>query len=119
MRRIGRLILGLTAGGVVVWLAAKGVRGAFSFLSGAAISALSFWWLQRIVSGLEEAVRGGSSPGGKAALHGLRILLLGGALYGILKVYQAFVPALVTGLLVAVAAITIEALYELLYARNA
>ena len=119
MRRIARLIMALAVAGTLAWLAAKGARGAISFLSGAAVSTLSFWWLRQIVSGLDEAVRGGNSSGAKAALHGLRIFVLCGVLYGILKVYQAFVPALVTGLLVAVAAITIEAIYELIYARNA
>lgn len=112
-------MLVLFALGALGWLAAKGVRGVVSFTAGAAVSSLSLWWLSRIVASLEEAARGGHVSGGKSVLHAFRIFLLGGSLYAIVRVYEVFVPALVTGLLVAVAAITLEALYEFLYARSA
>lgn len=115
LRRITRILLALAAAGTLAWLAAKGLRGAVSFAAGAAVSGFSFWWLQRLVGGMEEAVKTGRARGASAVIHSLRILLLGGALYGILRVYEVFVPALVTGLLVTVAAITLEVLYEWFY----
>lgn len=112
LRRIVRLMLALAAFGILAWTLARGLQGGVSFLAGAAVSGFSFWWLQRMVRSVELAVRDGRSKGSSALLHSLRILLLGGALYGILRVYEVILPALVTGLLVAVAAITLEALYE-------
>lgn len=112
LKRIARLMLVLAGLGVAGWLIAKGVRGAASFLAGAAVSSFSFWWLQRMVRGMEEAAKGGRAKGASAVIHSLRILLLGSVLYVILRVYEVILPALVTGLLVAVAAITLEALYE-------
>lgn len=119
MRRIALLMITLAAAGTLAWLAFRGGRAALSFLTGAAVSGVSFWWLQHMVAGLEKAVRDGKTPGGKAALHALRIFLLGGSLYVILKLYEVHVPALVTGLLVTVAAITLEAVRELIYAPRA
>jgi len=115
MRRIALFIGGLTLAGAIAWLAARGLQGLISFAAGAAVSSLSLWWLNRIVTSVEQAVRDGRTPGGRALLHSLRILLLGGGLYGILRLYEVFVPALVTGLLVAVTAITLDALYEWFY----
>lgn len=115
LRRITRILLALAAAGAAGWLAAKGVRGLVSFAAGAAISGFSFWWLQRLARTLEQAAKTGKAKGASAAVHSLRILLLGGALYGILRVYEVFAPALVTGLLVTVAAITLEVLYEWIY----
>lgn len=115
LRRITRILLALAAAGALVWLAAKGARGAVSFAAGAAVSGFGFWWLQRLARGMEEAVKSGRAKGASALFHSLRILLLGGVLYAILRVYEVFIPALVTGLLVTVAAITLEVLYEWIY----
>jgi hypothetical protein len=112
LRRIARLMAVLAALGAVAWMVARGVPGVVSFVAGAAVSGLSFWWLQRIVRGMEEAAKSGRVRGASAVVHSFRILLLGGVLYGILRVYEVILPALVTGLLVAVTAITLEALYE-------
>lgn len=117
--RIAKLIAVLAAAGLTGWLLAKGVRGGVSFGAGAAVSALSFWWLSRMVAGIEKAALGGRISGGRTALNAARIFLLGGSLYVIVRVYEVFVPALVTGLLVTVVAITLEALYEFIYASNA
>lgn len=115
MRRIALIMAALAVIGGAAWFAARGLRGLISFAAGAAVSSLSLWWLNRIVTSVEQAVRDGRTPGGRALLHSLRILLLGGGLYGILRLYEVFVPALVTGLLVAVTAITLDALYEWFY----
>lgn len=115
LRRIAFIIAALSAAGLLAWLAARGVRAAVSFAAGAAVSSLSLWWLNRMVRSAEQAIRDGRPPGPGTLLHSLRLLLLGGGIYGILRIYEVFVPALVTGLLVAVTAITLEALYEWLY----
>lgn len=119
MGRIAKLMAVLAAAGLAGWLMAKGVRGGVSFAAGAGVSALSFWWISRMAAGIEKAALGGKTSGAKTVLNAFRIFLLGGGLYVIVRTYEVFIPALVTGLLVTVAAITIEALYEFLYARSA
>jgi hypothetical protein len=98
---------------------AQGNRGkAGSFLAGAAISCLSLYLLHRLVADLGGAVEGKKPRGGSFVLHAFRLVLLGGATFAIFKVYDASVSALAAGLLVPVTAITLEALYEIIYARD-
>lgn len=119
MKRVWTGVAALFAAGLAAWLVARGVRGGVSFAAGAAISALSLWGLSRMTAIVQEAATSGRPPGARTAVHAFRIFLLGGAVYVILRVYEVIIPALVTGLLVAVTAITLEALYEFLYARSA
>lgn len=107
----------LAAIGSAAWLLARGVPGLVSFLAGAGVSATSFWLLHRSTGDVERAARGQQTSGLNAVFGGLRIFILGCLLYGILRSYGVFLPALATGLLLAVIAITIEALFELFYAR--
>jgi len=93
-----------------------GQKGALGFLAGAAVSWLSFSLLYRLVKDVESAASGRSGGAAAAVLHSLRYLVLGGAIYVIVKLYGVFVPALALGLLVAVAAATLEAIYEIFHA---
>jgi hypothetical protein len=102
-----------------IGFAAQGNRWkALSFLGGTAISCLSFYLLHRLVSDLGGALEGKKPRGASFVLHAVRLVLLGGATFAILKVYGASASALVVGLIVPVTAITLEALYELTYARD-
>ncbi len=117
VRRIALLMLGLSILGTAAWWAAKGIPGLAGFLGGAAISSFSFWLLHRLVRDIQAATEGQPVRGTSAFLHAFRTLLLGGAAYAIVSTYGSCRPALVTGLLVAVTAATLEVLIELFYAR--
>ncbi len=116
--RIAKAGAALAVLGAAVWWAVAGLAGLLSFLGGAAISGLSFWLLHRLVSDLHAAAAGRRVRGPSVLLHAFRMLLLGGAAYGILSTYGSHRPALVTGLTVAVTAATVEVLIELFYAPH-
>lgn len=115
--RITRLMAGLALLGALCWFLAAGWPGLLSFLGGSAISALSFWLLHRLVSDLSAAAEGRPVRPASVILHAARMLILGGAAYAILHTYGSFPPALVTGLVLAISAATVEVLLELFYAR--
>ena len=117
LRRITLLMAGLSLLGTLIWYLAAGWPGLLSFLGGAAISALSFWLLHRLVSDLSAAAEGRQVRPASVLLHAFRMLILGGAAYAILHSYGSFRPALVTGLVLAITAATLEVLIELFYAR--
>jgi hypothetical protein len=119
---VGRIVkagLGVAAAGLAASAMWKGLGGALSFGAGAAVSGASFYLLHRLVRNLGRALTGGPGPGPfSVILHGFRFFLLGGAAYAIVRFYDVFLPAFVAGLLVPVTAATLEALYELTYART-
>ena len=75
----------------------------------------NYHWLRRVTG---VARFGGPAKDRKAVLLGLRYLLLGGGSYVILKYTAISLPAALAGLFVPVAAVIIEILIELVYARN-
>lgn len=117
--RILKVCLGVVAAGLAVSAIWKGAAGALSFGAGASVSGTSFYLLHRLVRDVGKALAGGRGPGVfSVVLHGFRFFLLGGAAYAIVRIYEVFLPAFVAGLLVPVTAATLEALYELIYART-
>lgn len=116
VRRLVAIMAALTGLGALLWGWQLGSTGWKSFLAGAAISWLSFFLLHRLVADLGKALEGGKPHPLSFVLHALRTLILGGAAYVILKVYEAHSGALVTGLLVTVSAAVVEAILEQLYA---
>lgn len=118
VRRVRQICLVLIIIGTIAFAAQGNRRNALSFLAGAAISSLSFYLLHRLVSDLGTALEGQKPRGASFVLHALRLVLLGSATFAIVKVYGASVSALAVGLIVPVTAITLEALYELIYARD-
>ncbi|MGC4048210.1 MAG: ATP synthase subunit I [Paludibaculum sp.] len=116
-RRIVQLMAALAAAGSVIFFLVKGLAGMLSFLGGAAISSLSFWLLHRMVTDVTRVVEGETVRTTSLVVHALRMLILGGAAYAIVKTYGSFVPAVACGLTLAVTAATLEVLIELLYAR--
>jgi hypothetical protein len=65
-----------------------------------------------------EAIGGEAVKSRKAVFLGMRYVLLGGGAYVILKFSAISLPAALSGLFVSVAAVIIEILLELAYARN-
>src|SRR5579862_370194 len=95
--------------GALVW---KGPRTAVGFLVGALISMVNLRWWTSLASAL------GNTPGspplrGSTALLGMRYLLVGAAIYVIVKVLEITLAAVLAGLFVSVAAVIIEILFEL------
>lgn len=117
LRRVRQIYVVLVVTGVIGFAAQGNRRSAISFLAGAAISGVSFWLLKRLVDDLGTALEGRKPRAAGLVVHLVRLLLLGGALFAILRVYGASPNSLCVGLLVPVVSITLEALYEWIYAR--
>jgi len=112
-RRISRSMWVIAAVGVGITLAAGGWRWGVGFLLGAALSLLNFRWLRRLVGSL-----GGPNPPQGAAFWSIRYLLLGGAGYVILRYSPINMTAVLTGLFVLIAAVFVEVIFEIAYARK-
>jgi hypothetical protein len=96
---------------VALW---RGWRYGAAFAIGAWASWLNFRWLKRFVMGLGP----GGKPSGFMLFFALRYLLLAGAAYVILRYSKLSLPAMLAGLFVSLAAVTIEVLIQLAYARR-
>jgi len=113
--RIARMMLALTAGGAVTMFAWRGWGWGAGFAMGAAASWLGFHWLRQVV----HAVSGTGRPRRRLALMGgLRYLLLGGGAYVIVRYSSISMAAALAGLFVSAAAVIVEILFELAYART-
>src|ERR1019366_7830493 len=81
---------------------------------GPVVSALNFRWLKQLVL----AIGGEAAKPRQAVFLGMRYVLLGGGAYVILKFSAISLPAALSGLFVSVAAVIVEIILELAYARN-
>jgi hypothetical protein len=112
LRRVRRfaIVVGLT--GTAAILLAYGLRTATGFMFGAALSILNFRGLSMLVN----VVGGAAKPGALAAvLIALRYLLIGCAIYVIVRFLGVTPAAVVWGLLAAFAAVILEILYEFIF----
>jgi hypothetical protein len=115
--RIIRFTLVLGGIGAVVAAIVGGLPAAGGFLLGAGISYLNFRWLKRLVDSFGRTAISGRTPGAKVAVFlGLRYVFLGAGAYVILRSSVVSLPAALAGLFVAVAAVILEILFELVYA---
>ena len=105
-------MIALAAAGIAGCWVWKGFRGSASFVAGGAISVASFWSLQQV-----GPVLTGKAGGARVVFLSFRLLLLFAFAYAILNIYEGFLPATACGLLLSVTAITLEAVYQLIYAR--
>ena len=112
--RIWKLMWAIGAGGAIALVAWRGWPWAAGWVIGTAVSALNFRWLKQLV----EAIGGETAKPRKAVFLGMRYLLLGALAYVILKYSAISLPAALAGLFVSVAAVIVEILLELAYARN-
>ena len=112
--RIWKLMWAIGAGGAVALVAWRGWWWGAGWVIGTAVSALNFRWLKQLVA----AIGGEAAKPRKAVFLGMRYVLLGGGAYVILKFSAISLPAALAGLFVSVAAVIIEILLELAYARN-
>lgn len=102
-------------GTVAVWIR-FGTRAAVGFLVGSLLSLLNFHGLRRVAEGLT----GMSSTGLKTSpvFWAFRYMLLMGIGYVIVRGLGISLTPILAGLFVAAAAIILEILYELTYART-
>lgn len=108
--RIARNMIWVAVLGALAAGAARGWPWAAGFLLGAAISWVNYRWLKRLV----ESLGGNRRPG--AFRFAFRYLLLGGGAYVILRYSPISVLAVLAGLFVLIAAVLVEAAYEIFYA---
>src|SRR5271165_2649769 len=112
-RRITIFILVLAVSGALAGAIWKGLGAGGGFLTGAAVSYLSFWRWEKIVNSL------GARPKVRGSLWWmLRSLDLVALAYVIIRILGLSLPAATVGLLVPAAAVMLELIYELIYARS-
>lgn len=109
-KRVLRLTLALGAMGSVAVLAKYGVRNALGFAAGAGLSYLSFRSWGRLAETV--GVSGKAPAMGSAVFLALRYVLIGVAIYAIIEGLGSTPGALIVGLLVSFAALTLELLWS-------
>ena len=115
--RIEFLILFLSIAGTAAAAIHGGGHWAVGFLVGAAASWISFRWTKKVVNALGEPE--GTPPRKRfAVILGLRYLLLAAGGYVILNFSAPSLAAALFGLFVPVAAVILDILFELTYART-
>lgn len=114
-QRLNVLMFAIAAAGVATTFFLYGFAAALGFLAGAAFSILNFRWIRHLAQALGS--KGPPKKAWRAAIFGSRYFLFGLAAYAIVKVFGINILALLTGLLVAAAAVVLEIIYELVYAR--
>jgi hypothetical protein len=108
----------LTLGGTAASYVLYGRAWAVGYAVGALISVLNFRSFEKIVA-MTGVVAGGKPPKRKSAIFlGVRYFVFAAAAYGIIKVFEANFLAALAGFFVCVAAVIVEILYELIYART-
>jgi hypothetical protein len=115
LARMGKAMLAVGAGGAIIFFAWKG----WAWGAGFALGALASWGNFHLLKNVVEAL-GSKRPTRKrvAVLAGLRYVILGAGAYVILRFSSISVSATLMGLFVAVAAVILEILHQLVYARN-
>ncbi len=117
LHRIYVNILWLAAAGTIATAWRVGPGWAAGFLAGAVVSAINFRWLQRLVDSVGPDPE--KKPGGKIGfVLSFRYVILGVVGYVIVRFFKVDIMAALVGLFVAVAAVMVEILYELIYART-
>ena len=113
-RRITRITALLGAAGTAGAFAIGGWKAAAGFALGGTASWFSFRWLKQVVGGL-----GADRPAPNLALKGvIRYLLIGAGAYVIVRYTVVNLLAAFAGLLLSTAAVLVEILIELIYARE-
>ena len=112
--RIGRIMMVIGSLGACVALVARGRRWGAGFLLGAAISGLNYHWLYKLVAALGTGVQ----PRHRAVVLGFRYLILGIGAYVILRLSGISPMAVMAGVFVLTAAVFVEVVFEIVYARK-
>jgi hypothetical protein len=114
IRRITRITAVFGVGGAVAAFVVGGWSWAAGFALGGVASWFSFRWLKQVVGAL-----GVDRPAPNLAIKAaLRYLLIAGTAYVIVKYTVVDLRAALAGLLISTAAVLVEILIELIYARD-
>jgi hypothetical protein len=114
LERMRKAMLVLGVGGALAALAWRGWTWGAGFALGSVASWLNFRWLRQIVDGLA----GKPTRKRVMAMAGLRYLILGGGAYVILRFSRISLHAFLAGLFISAAAVVVEIIYQLTYART-
>jgi hypothetical protein len=115
LARINKAMFALAAGGAIAALAWKGWTWGVGFLLGSVASWLNFRWLKHLV----DTLAGVRPRRARVAIFaGLRYALLGGGAYVIFVYSPISKVATLAGLFVSVAAVIVEIIFQLVYARR-
>ena len=114
VERIWKSMSAIGVCGAIGFWAWRGWTWGAGFALGCAISALNFLWLKKVANILGS----GAAKRLSAVFLGMRYVILGAGAYVILKYSRISLPAMFWGLFVAVAAVVLEILFELIYARD-
>lgn len=112
--RIGKILQAIAVIGTGGALVLGGWKTGVGFLLGAALSGLNFHWLHKLVRGLG----GDSKPRGRTVILGFRYLILGAGAYVIVRLFRINPTAVLAGLFVLTAAVFVEVIVEIVYARK-
>ena len=112
--RISRFMVVIAAAGTVAALVIWGWKWSAGFLAGSLISGFNYRWLVRLV----ESLGGGRRARSSSVFLAFRYLILGAIAYAILRYTSISLPAVLAGLFVLTAAVFVEVLFELIYARK-
>ncbi len=112
--RIGRNMAMIAATGTVAALAWRGWNWGAGFLLGSLISWLNYRWLRALV----DALGGVKRPQRRGIRIALRYMLLGAGAYAIVRFSSINPPAVIAGVFVLTAAVFVEAIFEIAYARK-
>lgn len=115
--RMLRLMAVFAAGGTLLLFAWRGWKWGAGFAFGAGVAWINFLLLKKLADSLGAT---GSKPpsSGSAVFLGSRYLILGAVVYATLRFTSISMLAAVIGLFVSLAAVLVEILFELVYARN-
>jgi hypothetical protein len=116
--RISRLTLGLIGCGAAIYFGIEGWRSGCGFLLGGLGSYLSFRMLKRTVDSLGRSAAEKPPRASVAVFLGLRYFLLGLGGYAIVRFSEIRLTAALVGLFAPAAAVILEILIELMYART-
>lgn len=107
----------LSVPGIAAAAFLQGASGALGFATGAAFSTVNFWFWHRLVRRLG-ATSDGSASKASIVTFALRYFLFAAGLYATIRYFEASLSAALTGIFVAVAAVVVEALIELIYGTS-
>jgi len=110
--RIERFLISAALAGTALAAVAAGWKWAAGFLAGSAIAWVNLRWLMRLVRKL-----GGQAAPSSFSLA-LRFFLLGGSAYAILRFSPIPAVSVIAGIFVLIAAVFVEIVFELVYARK-
>ena len=117
LARILKMTMALGLAGTLAVLLLRSLNDASGFLIGASISLLNFRWWKNLANSLGDPA--GDRPlRANAFFLSVRYVVVGVAIYAIVKFLGITLAAVLAGLFVSVAAILLEILYELIFARD-